>query len=248
MTAVADPAGGLCNLRDLGGLPTGDGGRTRPGVLYRSDLPLADDGAPASVPVWPPATVLDLRAPAERRLARHPLAVPGTTVHTVALIDDARLAGAAGDPWPPRASLPAWFAGLYGGWLRERPEAVARAVDVAARSATPLLVHCAAGRDRTGVVVALLLSAAGVQRDAVVADYRRTEGNQEALMVRLAARGAVRTGPGRARLGRLATPEAIERVLDHVDAHPGGVHGWLTGHGADAAALERWKATLVGRR
>jgi hypothetical protein len=41
VTAVADPAGGLCNLRDLGGLPTVDGGRTRAGILYRSDLPLA---------------------------------------------------------------------------------------------------------------------------------------------------------------------------------------------------------------
>jgi hypothetical protein len=56
---------GLCNVRDVGGLPTENGPTTRAGVLYRSDAPQPGDRPPA----WPPRTVLDLRSTRERALA-----------------------------------------------------------------------------------------------------------------------------------------------------------------------------------
>ncbi|WP_219417066.1 tyrosine-protein phosphatase [Pseudonocardia nigra] len=237
--------GGLCNLRDVGGLPTEDGRRTRPGVLYRSDVPLAGDPDPSDVPQWPPGTVLDLRAPGERQ-AGHPLAAAGATVHPLPVMDDVRFAGAVAASWPPADGLQAWFAALYRRWLEERPEAVAGAVAAAMRGEPPVLVHCAAGRDRTGVVVALLLRAAGVQRAAIVADYRRTEVNHARLMARLTERGALRTPRGSGlRDAQLATPEAIEQVLDHVDAHPGGLPRWLAGHGVAEPDLVAWRERLV---
>lgn len=238
---------GLCNVRDLGGLPTEDGLVTRTGMLLRSDAPLPDDPAPTDLPAWPPASVLDLRAPAEAP-APHPMAASGASVFGVAVFDDLMLDTAVGRTWPPEGGVSSWFVRLYLRCLRERAAAVARAVSVIVSAPPPVLVHCAAGRDRTGIVVALVLRAAGVSRAEVVADYRRTEANHLRLIERLVARGAMATQrPGPAPTEVLATPAAIERVLDEVDAGPGGVHGWLTSHGVPGADLERWLGAFVGR-
>jgi protein-tyrosine phosphatase len=234
---------GLCNVRDVGGLPTEDGRTTRAGVLYRSDAPLAGDPPPAGIAAWPPRTVLDLRSTRERAAATHPLAVGTTVVLPVALIDDTRGAGAAAPVLPSGVDLGRWFVALYRRWLREHPTQIVEAVTVAVRAEAPVLVHCAAGRDRTGVVTALLLRAAGVRRDAVVADYRRTEENQALIADRHAL--AVGFPGGRNALAGLRTPEAIEHVLDVVDGHPGGTTGWLRAHGASAGDLERWSERLV---
>jgi rhodanese-related sulfurtransferase len=236
---------GLCNVRDVGGLPTEDGRTTRAGVLYRSDAPLPGDPPPAGIAAWPPRTVLDLRSSRERAAAPHPLAAGTTVVLPVALIDDSRGAGAAPAPvLPPEVELGRWFVALYRRWLRDHPVQIVEAVTAVVRAETPVLVHCAAGRDRTGVVTALLLRAAGVRRDAVVADYRRTEGNQALI----ADRHALAAGfpGGRAALAGLRTPEAIELVLDVVDGHSGGTAGWLLAHGASEVDLARWSERLVG--
>ncbi len=232
---------GLCNVRDVGGLPTVDGRVTRTGILLRSDLPLLGDPTPPTVPVWPPSTVLDLRAPVER-VDEHPLAA----VRPIPLFDDLMLDGAQERTWPAPDQVDAWFDALYLRCLRERAAAVAEAVTVVLTAPRPVLVHCAAGRDRTGIVVALALRAARVTRAAIVADYRRTEDNHLRLMDRLAAHGV----PAAARSRRLATevlatPGAIEAVLDEVEAHPGGVHGWLIAHGVAAADLDRWRSEAV---
>jgi protein-tyrosine phosphatase len=235
---------GLCNVRDVGGLPTENGRSTRTGVLYRSDAPLPGDPPPAGIAAWPPRTVLDLRSSRERAAAPHPLTAGTTVVLPVALIDDARGAGAAAPVLPSGTEPGRWFVALYRRWLREHPVRIVEAITAAVQAEAPVLVHCAAGRDRTGVVTALLLRAAGVRRDAVVADYRRTEENQALI----ADRHALAAGfpGGRAALAGLRTPEAIEHVLDVVDGHSGGTAGWLLAHGASEADLARWSERLVG--
>jgi protein-tyrosine phosphatase len=233
---------GLCNIRDLGGLPTEDGRITRSGVLYRSDVPLPGDPEPDGIGVWPPRTVLDLRSPVEIAAVPHPLASGTTVVRPLPLIDDSAHAGAATAVLPSGPEARAWFAGLYHRWLDEHPDRIVAAVTAAVQGPWPVLVHCAAGRDRTGVVTALLLRAAGVERAAVVDDYRRTEDNQERIVARLAATG--RRIPVRA-LAALQTPEAIERVLDTVDEHPGGATGWLVAGGAPPGDLRRWTEHLL---
>ena len=77
--------------------------------------------------------------------------------------------------------------GFYLAYLRHRPDSVVEAVRTMAEPGGAVLVHCAAGKDRTGVVVALALSAAGVSRDAVVADYVATGDRLEAVLARLLA-------------------------------------------------------------
>lgn len=235
---------GLCNVRDVGGLPTEDGRTTRAGVLYRSDAPQPGDPPPTGIAGWPPRTVLDLRSTREREAAPHPLAVGTTVVRPIALIEDVKGAGATAMPSGPDV-LP-WFVALYRRWLDEHPSQIVEAVMAAVQGTPPVLVHCAAGRDRTGVVTALLLRVAGVRRDAVVLDYRRTEQNQARLADRLAM--AARFPGGRGALAALRTPEAIEQVLDVMDGHAGGAAGWLQAHGAPGADLRRWAERLVAPR
>lgn len=243
MTAVEET--GLCNARDVGGLPAAGGRNVRPGMLLRSDLPLPGDPPPPGIAVWPPATVLDLRAPGERS-GPHPLAAAGSEVREVPLFDDLMLHGAQDRDWPEPDEVDGWFDTLYLRCLQERGHAVGRAVAALVGSPAPVLVHCAAGRDRTGIVVALALRAAGVDRAAIVADYRRTEDNHLRLMARLTARGAPAAARSRRVAGAvLATPGAIERVLDEVDGHPGGVRGWLVEHGVPGPGLDRWRSAAV---
>ena len=75
--------------------------------------------------------------------------------------------------------------GHYLGYLEDRPDQVVAAVRTIASSEGPVLVHCAAGKDRTGVVVALALSAVGVRPEAIVADYAATGERTGALLERL---------------------------------------------------------------
>jgi protein-tyrosine phosphatase len=76
---------------------------------------------------------------------------------------------------------------LYHGYLEDRPDSITAALRSIAESPGAALVHCAAGKDRTGVVVGLALSAVGVQRDAIVADYAASGDRIGAILDRLRA-------------------------------------------------------------
>ncbi len=234
---------GLTNFRDVGGLLTAAGSPTRSGVLYRSDVPLAGDDVPEGAAVWPPRTVVDLRSPGEWRGSAHPLADAAEVRRRPVVTDEVDRGAAAGRELPGNADLGAYFTTMYIRWLERRGDAVTAAVAAVLDSPGPTLVHCAAGRDRTGVVVALLLRAAGVEAGEIVADYRRTEGNIKACMARLARAGALGSVPLDA---DFVTPAAIEAVLGHVDRTYGGVRGWLTMRGVSEAQLEQWVDRIVG--
>jgi len=229
----AGTGAGLVNFRDLGGLPTQDGGRTREGVLYRADAPLPGDPPPAGVTSWPPATVIDLRADAEM-CGPHPLSSRETTVHRFPLLDPpARRDSVAR---PARRSLPE----IYVQILHEATREAQAVFELAAQAPAPLLVHCAGGKDRTGVLIAMLLRIAGVPDDAVREDYRRTSAALAAILRRQAPRYR-HTDPN-----LLGTPdEAVDVVLGTLTAHPGGAAGYLAGHGVRAVAMEAWRARFV---
>lgn len=176
--AENEPASTLANLRDLGGMPTTDGTTTRHGVLYRSDAPYPSDAKPSSVPSWPPAAVLDLRAQRERDNVGHEWTEDSTLYHWP-LYDEAA---------PISREAPN-LVDLYRNILEAVPHRVAAVVEVAAQAHAPLLVHCAAGKDRTGVTVAALLLAADVEPDAVIEDYLATAANMASLRSRWEVKG-----------------------------------------------------------
>ena len=234
MSDGADPPG-LVNLRDLGGLPVLGGGTTRHGVLYRSDAPYDGDSVPEHVAVWPPARVVDLRM--TREAERAPYDWGAATVvcphplHAAAAPQDVRQAD---------------LAALYHFILDEVPDRVASAVDLVVAEAVegPTLVHCAAGKDRTGIVVAAVLLASDVEPEAVVADYVATTENLAGVVRRLAERGHHPANPAWLEAPEPAIREVVERLHGSV---AGGARSWLADHGASAEHLTAWADRFVAR-
>ncbi|MFR9804588.1 tyrosine-protein phosphatase [Pseudonocardia sp. RS010] len=221
------------NLRDVGGLPTIDGRRLRAGEYLRSDAPQPGDlGTPA------PGTVVDLRSRAETRGLSHPLAEIAD-VHEVPL--GASLAPEVVAATPADRRDIAWAYRLL---VTEAAPALARILRIVARSRGPVLVHCAAGKDRTGIVTAVVLGAVGVPREHVVADYLRTNENLTRLWARLEATGVPLPDDVAGLVG--VDGAALEAVLDDMDAHPGGLRGHLLAHGTDPDDLDLLARRLVG--
>jgi protein-tyrosine phosphatase len=226
---------GVDNVRDVGGLPLRGGGTTRAGVLLRS----------ASLQYLTPADVmrlvdevglrlvLDLRTPEEiERYGSTALTDAGVETVPLTLIGESRnYLPETGDDTDPLLRN-------YLGYLADHPANVVAAVRrLAAADAGPALVHCAAGKDRTGTVVALVLDAVGVERDAVVADYALSSEQIETMFRRWT------TASGDPMPEDL-TPhhpraEVMETVLARLDEQHGGAAGWLAANGLTDEELER---------
>jgi protein tyrosine/serine phosphatase len=236
---------GCANVRDLGGLATEDGSAIRRGALVRSDKAsrltelgwsgLLDHGV---------TTIVDLRAE-EERLEDPPRDVPMEALHISLFGDWDKVYMADLDErlrtLPPAAQLREFYLDA----LERYRGQVVRAVTAFA-DAPPggVLIHCAAGKDRTGIVVALLLRLAGVPVDAVADDYAESEANLEALTRAWADEAP--TEEERARRVELnRTPrQAMVEVLAALDERYGGVREYLLAAGAPPDLLERAAARL----
>ncbi|MGZ4295729.1 MAG: tyrosine-protein phosphatase [Solirubrobacteraceae bacterium] len=133
----------------------------------------------------------------------------------------------------------------YMSYLLRRPDSVVASMRTIARSDGAVLVHCAAGKDRTGVVVALALDAAGIDREVIVGDYVATDQRIDAILARLLAsetyRSELEGSDPRAHAPTVAT---IVRFLQLVDERLGGVATWLATHGLRAGDLDRLRRRL----
>ncbi len=224
-------AAALQNARDVGGLATPDGRRVRHGVLYRSDAPLAGDAPPRLDP-WPPQHVVDLRSVGES-IDGHPLSTPATTVSARPLYP--RLNMLASPSAEEIAALT--LTGLYADLLQDGAAVIAEVAGLVAGSVGPVLVHCTAGKDRTGVVVAVLLAAAGVAREDIVRDYARSASAVPGIVARMAI-----SAPDHL----MGTPEAaIAVVLDALASRPRGARGWLADNGLSPAVLNDLEQRLL---
>lgn len=234
---------GTYNLRDIGGLPVAAGGRTRSGVLYRSDaldaLTPAGHRALASLGLH---LVLDLRSDQEIELAPSAVDGLGLAVRTLSLLP-------AADP-TQQAMNDYSLHTLYRLLVDARGPQLVEAVQTLSRADGPALVHCTAGKDRTGVVVALALEAVGVEREAVVADYAATQTHlagewAERMLAQVGAGWGV---PEDAIVEIVTTSPApvMAELLDHVDASYGGAVAYLRTHGLGQADLARLGERLVG--
>jgi protein tyrosine/serine phosphatase len=249
---------GAANVRDLGGLPLTSGGTTYSGVLIRSDnLQDLSENDVARLLGLGVRTVLDLRSPAEVE-AEGPTPLAGTEVTTMVLplVPELGHATDAAGPsaWLPRVSevlrrhkdVPVVHGYLR--YLRDAPDAIVSAVRAIADEASGgCLVHCAAGKDRTGVTCALVLDAAGVTREAVVADYAASADVIEAVVARLM--GSPTYEPdlrGTSVASHAPRPETMHGFLDAVDEQWGGAAGWLLEHGLTADELEALRKRLHG--
>jgi protein-tyrosine phosphatase len=247
---------GAVNVRDLGGLPTEDGGKTADGRLLRSEN--LQELSPADIATLVGeiglTTVVDLRSSDE--LASEgpaPLdGVAGVRHFHHPVLPEAGSATDASDVLLTRADrdrsrYPADpICGHYLGYLEDRPDQVAAAVRSVAQSEGAALVHCAAGKDRTGVVVAVALSAIGVRRQAVIADYAATGERIGPLLARLRRSPTyeddISSEPDESQRPR---PETMAAFLEQVDSRYGGAAQWLAGHGFGHDDLQLLRARLL---
>lgn len=245
---------GLANARDLGGLPTVDGRSTRPGVLLRTDTVqlLTPPDVAWLRDVYGLRTVLDLRTPKEATSeGRGPLGLEDIEYHNIPFVPDEYL-----DPTDPRHEVVVRNRGGerasrdYLDYLT-RGGNVARAVRlVASGPATPLLFHCAAGKDRTGVLAALTLDLVGVERAAIVDDYLATNARLERVIARFRTMptyaGAVTAAADRPARDISCRPETMPKLFADLDEHFGGTAGWARSEGIPDDDLTRLRELLVG--
>ena len=228
---------GVMNLRDLGGYPVAGGGSIRWRTLLRSDaLNRLDGTSLAALAGLDLRTIVDLRTDAEVEVA--PSAVAGlaaATTHISLLSGDLQ-------------ALPLELAAIYQYMIDECGGAIAAAVRVLCRAAAlPALLHCSAGKDRTGIVTALVLAVAGVPDEYIAADYALSSVYLDPQ--RTAAIGHLQASTGlgdRLTASLLASPPAlILEVLARVRSTAGSADRYLIGHGLSAAELATLRAALV---
>lgn len=167
---------GSCNLRDLGGYETMDGRRVRHGHLFRSGvLAYFTDEDLRHLQELNVQVICDLRRAEER--ADEPTRWPGDTVKIRAWDDEPAMEAKGELAWRDSRSAEQVFevmTGLYRTmplWLEKRLQGVFESI---VNGEVPLLFHCAAGKDRTGLVAALLLHTLGVPRHTILQDYALT--------------------------------------------------------------------------
>lgn len=242
---------GCLNVRDLGGLPTRDGGETRFGAVVRADSvrQLSDEGWRALVDHGV-RTVIDLRGDHERA-EDPPTEFPVEVVHVPFLSGEAAEQAALAEELEAAAVAAAEVAvgtrDVYLIFLARFRSNVAAAVQAVAHApAGGIVIHCAGGKDRTGLLAALLLHLVGVDAEDIAADYALSE---ERLRPRHEGWfAAAQTEEELERLKRIArTPAAsMIGVFAELERRYGGVEQYLRGAGVTDAELELARARLRG--
>jgi protein-tyrosine phosphatase len=230
------PLPGTLNFRDTGGYPVAGGGSVAWRTLLRSGglsrLGRAGTDMLAELGL---RTVLDLRTSYEAELAPSPdLTGHGTVTMHISLIGE------------DFTDLSADLGGVYDYIVDARGAAIGAAIRSLARpGALPGLVHCTAGKDRTGIVIAFALAAID---EFVVSDYALTSqylGPESAAAVEFVSES---TGMAEqlAATKLASRPELILRALDRARRN-GGIDAYLSVHGVAAADLERLRKALVSQ-
>jgi protein tyrosine/serine phosphatase len=226
---------GCRNARDVGGLPTADGRTIRAGVLIRSESLqyLTPDGVEA-VRRSGVSRILDLRGDGE--VANAPTPFTGTPLAVRQPLQD---------PADPDHGQPTIVAAST--WMLDRrPELFAAAVKaIADEPDGAVVVHCHGGKDRTGMVVALALSIAGVPEDEIVADYFLTQERLAPwLEEQLAAEPDIALHPEMVEF-RDTRAESLVAILRHLGEKYGGTEAYLRHGGLTTADLAKLRTRLV---
>lgn len=164
----------------------------------------------------------------------HPMTTSGAVVHNIPLLAELR----------PGDVPPANLVDMYQFMLKTTADRLVNVVDTVASSSGATLVHCAVGKDRTGISIAMVLKLLGVPREDIVSDYMETQKNTDAIRARLEHMlGELPLPP---RPDFLQTPvEAIESVLDVWEAHAQDAAGWFTEAGGSENTIDRLRDTMV---
>jgi len=225
---------GCVNVRDLGGLPLAGGGQTAYRVVVRADwLPGLSEAGRQALVDYGVSLIVDLRPEREDRSDQYePLPVP-----VVRQAMDPRPLPAAWD-WPSMQEAYVALADRY------RAE-LAQALTLLGGADPPAAIHCAGGRDRTGIACGMALWLAGVEPDAIAADHALSDeswapNNEEWL-------AEAPDDQERERRRRISQPagRTLAEVLEEIEQQE-GIRNRLLAAGADEAELDRLVARLRG--
>ncbi|MFB8393989.1 tyrosine-protein phosphatase [Streptomyces yangpuensis] len=251
---------GVRNFRDVGGLPTSDGRRVATGRLFRSGhLAHATETDAEFLASLGLHTIFDFRNGADHALEGPDVELPGVRNVSIPLSDPAdgrefwRLVR-DGDLDQLRSILgegkaAARMANSYRGIIRTRTAEHSRVVHALAEDSVPALLHCAAGKDRAGLSVAVTLLALGVEREAIVADYLESNAPHRRYRVRRSSASAEARSP---EVMELLAPlfdaraEYLIAAFDAIDEVWGGVERYLAGGlGLEPETLDRLRDRLL---
>ena len=243
------------NFRDLGGLPADGGRHVRFGVLYRSE-------GPASFAAEHRGELLeldfrlicDLRADVERQAAPNDW-IDAARVLNLDITNDLRTETNEGwgalkhDPSAEgaRAAMKLNYSAIPGALQPHLPSLIS----AFAEGELPALLHCTAGKDRTGVLVAVLLKMLGVQHDAIMADYLRSDVFGKNLRIGGSVADAFQKTfgfvPSEATISTMigVFPEFLDAALVSIDAHWGSIDAYAQAAGIDAVQLAAFRDAIL---
>ncbi len=238
---------GCLNVRDLGGLTTEDGHVTKTGRVVRSDnVRRLTDAGWRSLAEHGITTVVDLRWP-EELAEDQPRDVDVDVVHVSVLGDsvDEKYIEMLDEHLDSVEDVADHYAWSYVDFLERYRDRFGRAFAAVANADGGVVVHCAGGKDRTGLVSAILLRLAGVSLEAIGADYAVSARNLEPRTAEWLAEAP--DGLTRARREKLSgTPAAgIVRVLQEIESRYGSVAGYLQAAGVSGEQVRRLQDRLV---
>jgi protein-tyrosine phosphatase len=237
------PLEGCLNFRDLGGYPTADGRAVRWRQVFRSDaLHLVNDADLAHLrDEIGLREVIDLRSSAEvRSEGQGPLERGEARIHHVPLFD-----GEVREEDRERVAQ-ITLADRYVFMAELAGDRIARVVTLLAEADAPAVFHCAAGKDRTGVVSAIVLGLLGVPDEVIVADYAATRESLDAIVDRLNALEGYRTMLAALPPDTMhANPETIVEFLERLRTRFGSVEDYALASGVATPAIERLRARLI---
>lgn len=259
---------GVVNMRDLGGITTASGQAVRPRRLIRSDnlQDLSDADVRWLLDDAGVSDVVDLRTGLEvRSEGPGPLTYTGVAIHHLSLYPEgAQETGIPDDddegtetenldleelPWladrpdPELASdhHEEFLTTHYLQYLNRRPDNVVAALRVIGQAKGAVIVHCAAGKDRTGTITALALRLVGVPIASAAADYQATNERLSQILDRLRATATYAADlDGQDESTQRTDATIMTDVLTYIDQRWGGVEPYLRRHGwtdADTTAL-----------
>ncbi|MGH2632323.1 MAG: tyrosine-protein phosphatase [Tepidiformaceae bacterium] len=246
MTTSAHEPQGIHNFRELAAYPLKDGRHIRPGMVYRSgalELMTEDDRSWLSNDVGL-ATILDLRHPDELQSGANSHALAGLVRPISVFPEDQR-----------QEDVIAEFNGLYGPgptparylhYLDVGGDRLAEAFTVFGEAADyPVLVHCTAGKDRTGVLIGMLMDVLGASDADIAAEYGLSDASIDRLIAYLRSGGRELQGSDAEIRARLATPpERMAGFIELLRDRYGSAAEFFGDHGVPASTIERVRELL----
>lgn len=252
--------GGVRNFRDVGGLPTTDGRRVRYGHLFRSGhLAHATEEDAAFLSSLGLHTIFDFRNAADQKLEGPDVELPGVRNVNLPLSDPAdgsefwkmvrngdldQLRVLLGDGKAANRMI-----GSYRTIIKERTAEHSQVLHSLAEDSVPALMHCAAGKDRAGLSIAVTLLALGVEREAIVADYLESNATHRRYKVHRNGSSAAAYSP---EVMELLSPlfdaraEYLTAAFEAIEEKWGGVEVYLEqGLGMTPELRERLRARLL---